>query len=72
LDFLKDILVNLLSDAIWAIGGFLFARFLFLKKCSLFRLREQLQKKFSSCDLLLKKSFDVRCSDMLFKKVCNV
>jgi hypothetical protein len=32
METLKDILVNLLSDAIWALGGFLFARLLLFKK----------------------------------------
>jgi hypothetical protein len=32
MDFLRDIIVNLLSNAIWAVGGFMLARFLFLKK----------------------------------------
>ena len=35
MDFIKDIFINLISDAIWAIGGFIFARFIFLKKSSL-------------------------------------
>jgi hypothetical protein len=35
MDLIKDIFINLLSDAIWAIGGFIFARFIFLKKSSL-------------------------------------
>jgi len=42
MSLLRDIFVNLLSDAIWAIGGFMLARFL-------------LQKKSHGCDLLLKK-----------------
>jgi hypothetical protein len=32
MDFIKDIFINLLSDAIWGIGGFISARFIFLKK----------------------------------------
>lgn len=35
MDFLRDIFINILSNAIWAFGGFLFARFVFLKKSSL-------------------------------------
>lgn len=41
MDFIKDIFINLLSDAIWAIGGFIFARFIFLKKSSLSPIRRQ-------------------------------
>jgi len=69
MDFIKDIFINLLSDAILVISGFIFARFIFLKKSSLssnkgqpvlknpvlFSYREQLLKKSVSCDLLLKK-----------------
>jgi hypothetical protein len=34
METLHDIFVNLLADAIWAIGGFLFARLLLFKKTS--------------------------------------
>ncbi len=45
MDFLKDIFVNLLSDGLWAVGAFLLAKFLFLKKSLLFRLTEHDLKK---------------------------
>ena len=41
MDFIKDIFINLLSDAIWSIGGFISARFIFLKKFSLSSNRRQ-------------------------------
>jgi len=53
MDLIKDIFINLLSDAIWA--ALALAYLAFLKKSSLFPIREQLQKKLNSCDLLLKK-----------------
>jgi hypothetical protein len=31
MEAIRDIFINLLSDAIWALGGFLVAQFLFLK-----------------------------------------
>lgn len=45
MELIKDILVNLLSDAIWAIGGFAAARLLLLKKSTLFLTSEQNVKK---------------------------
>jgi hypothetical protein len=32
METLHDIFINLLSDAIWGLGGFLFAQLLLLKK----------------------------------------
>jgi hypothetical protein len=32
METIRDILINLFSDVIWALGGFLFARLLLLKK----------------------------------------
>jgi hypothetical protein len=54
MDFIRDIFVNLLSNAIWVIGGFMLARFLFLKKSS-----------YVNCHLpfTLKKIFHVAISD---------
>jgi len=37
MELIKDIFINLLSDALWAIGGFIIARLLLLKKFSSFR-----------------------------------
>ncbi len=52
MDLLKDIFINLLSDSIWAIGSFLLAKFLFLKKTFLFPYRKQnLQKR---CSIVFK------------------
>jgi hypothetical protein len=39
MEAIQDIFINLLADAIWALGGFLIARYLVLKKPSRLRFR---------------------------------
>ena len=56
MDFLKDIFINLLSDSIWAIGGFLFAKTLFLKKSFLSSIRVLALKKTFSANLMVHSS----------------
>jgi hypothetical protein len=41
MEILKDILVNLVSDAIWAIGGFAFAYFSFSHGSDLLSKKQQ-------------------------------
>jgi hypothetical protein len=56
MDFIRDIFVNLLSNAIWAIGGFIIARMLFKKGQFISLIGKQLfLKKSIRCDLLSKK-----------------
>jgi hypothetical protein len=45
LEFLKDISVNLISDAIWAIGGALFYHFFLRKAINLPPIQEPKDKK---------------------------
>lgn len=50
MELIKDIFVNLLSDAIWAVGGFMIAQLLFFKKSILLRFTQQpFFKKNSPC-----------------------
>lgn len=71
MDFIKDIFINLLSNAIWAIAGFVLARFTFLKKPSLSsnRLQAVLKKEFLASyrvHLFFEKSYNC---DFLLKKI---
>ena len=56
MDFLKDIFINLLSDSIWAVGGFLFAKTLFFKKSFLSSIRVLALKKTFSANLMVHSS----------------
>jgi len=69
MEVIKDILINLAANAVWAIGGILLIYFIQLKKLYSCRYKGHALKKISGCDLLLKKSFLFATTQQPQKKI---